>query len=89
MTRRGRGRCVGRRVDRSKGIWRYTLGNHLRQRTPSLARRSSSSDADGLFADQISPYAPTWGLSASFEGIKKSSPPCIHALGCPASHLRS
>ena len=37
-----------------------------------------------LFADQIAQYPPDQVLIGVVDGVKKSSPPCIHVLGCPA-----
>jgi ABC-type dipeptide/oligopeptide/nickel transport system permease subunit len=70
----------------SKGIWRDTLGNILRQRNAIVGLTILAFLAlTALFADQISTYPPDQVLLGNVEGIKKSSPPCIHILGCPAS----
>jgi ABC-type dipeptide/oligopeptide/nickel transport system permease subunit len=69
----------------SKGIWRDTLGNILRQRNALVGLTILLFLLlTALFADQISHYPPNQVLLGVVEGVKKSSPPCIHALGCPA-----
>jgi ABC-type dipeptide/oligopeptide/nickel transport system permease subunit len=69
----------------SKGIWRDTLGNILRQRNAIVGLTILLFLLlTALFADQISRYPPNQVLLGVVEGVKKSSPPCIHALGCPA-----
>ena len=70
----------------SKGIWRDTLGNILRQRNAIVGLSILIFlTLTAVFADQISTYEPNQVLLGTVDGIKKSSPPCIHALGCPAS----
>jgi peptide/nickel transport system permease protein len=69
----------------SKGIWRDTLGNILRQRNAIVGLTILVFlTLTAVFADQISTYEPNQVLFG-VEGVKKSSPPCIHALGCPVS----
>jgi peptide/nickel transport system permease protein len=69
----------------TRGIWRDTLGNILRQRNAIVGLTILLFLLlIALFADQISRYPPNQVLLGVVEGVKKSSPPCIHALGCPA-----
>src|SRR5258705_5275578 len=77
---------LGGTASSSKGIWRDTLGNVLRQRNAIVGITILVFlMLTALFADQISTYEPNQVLLGVVDGIKKSSPPCIHALGCPAS----
>ncbi|HXI80885.1 MAG TPA: ABC transporter permease [Verrucomicrobiae bacterium] len=70
----------------SKGIWRDTLGNILRQRNAIVGLTILSFLLlTALFADQISTYPPNQVLLGVVDGVKKSSAPCIHVLGCPTS----
>jgi peptide/nickel transport system permease protein len=70
----------------SKGIWRDTLGNILRQRNAIVGLTILSFLLlTAAFADQISTYKPDQPLFGVVEGVKKSSAPCIHLLGCPTS----
>jgi peptide/nickel transport system permease protein len=70
----------------SKGIWRDTLGNILRQRNAVVGITILVFlMLTALFADQISTYEPNQVLLGVVDGVKKSSAPCIHLLGCPAS----
>ena len=71
---------------RSTGIWRDTLGNILRQRNAIVGLTILSFLLlTALFADQISTYPPNQVLLGVVDGVKKSSAPCIHVLGCPTS----
>ena len=71
---------------RSTGIWRDTLGNILHQRNAVVGIVILGFLLlTALFADQISTYPPDKPLFGIVEGVKKSSAPCIHALGCPAT----
>jgi peptide/nickel transport system permease protein len=70
----------------SRGIWRDTLGNILRQRNAIVGLTILGFlMLTALFADQISTYNPDRPLFGIVDGVKKSSPPCIHILGCPTS----
>src|SRR4051794_10834558 len=70
----------------SKGIWRDTLGNILRQRNAVVGITILVVlMLTALFADQIATYPPNQVLLGVVDGVKKSSAPCIHILGCPAS----
>ena len=70
----------------SKGIWRDTLGNVLRQRNAVVGLTILIFlMLTALFADQISTYPPNQVLLGVVDGVKKSSAPCIHILGCPTS----
>jgi peptide/nickel transport system permease protein len=70
----------------SKGIWRDTLGNILRQRNAIVGLTILSFLLlIAAFADQISTYPPNQVLLGAVDGVKKSSAPCIHLLGCPTS----
>src|SRR5258705_2475028 len=68
------------------GIWRDTVRNILRQRNAvvGLILLAVLLFA-ALFADVLTPYNPDAVLIGVEQGVKKSSPPCIHLLGCPAS----
>jgi peptide/nickel transport system permease protein len=70
----------------SSGIWRDTLRNILRQRNAvvGLILLSILLFA-AVFADVLTSYNPDGVLIGVEQGVKKSSPPCIHVLGCPAS----
>ena len=69
----------------SKGIWRDTLGNLFRQRNAIVGVVILGFLLlTAVFADQLATYNPDQPLFGIVEGVKKSSPPCIHALGCPA-----
>ena len=69
----------------SKGIWRDTLANVLRQRNAIVGLTILGFLLlTAIFADQIAAYPPNQVLLGTVENVKKSSPPCIHALGCPA-----
>ncbi|MBA2381626.1 MAG: ABC transporter permease [Chloroflexi bacterium] len=68
----------------SKGIWGDTLGNVLRQRNAIVGLVILIFLLlTAVFADQIAAYPPNQVLLGSVAGVKKSSPPCIHVLGCP------
>lgn len=72
-------------VKGSHGIWRDTLGNILRQRNAIVGLTILGFlMLVALFADQISHYPPNQVLLGVVDGVKKSSAPCIHLLGCPA-----
>ena len=69
----------------SRGIWRDTLGNIARQRNAIVGLTILAILAlTAIFADQLARYDPDRPLFGIVEGVKKSSPPCIHVLGCPA-----
>jgi ABC-type dipeptide/oligopeptide/nickel transport system permease subunit len=68
------------------GLWRDTVRNILRQRNAIVGLTLLSILFFGaLFADVLTPYGPDQVLIGVEQGVKKSSPPCIHLLGCPAS----
>jgi len=70
---------------RAHGIWRDTLGNILRQRNAIVGLTILGFLLlTAVFADQISTYPPDTVLLGVVDGVKKSAPPCIHVLGCPA-----
>jgi peptide/nickel transport system permease protein len=74
---------VGGKV-RTSGIWRDTLGNILRQRNAIVGLTILGFlMLTAVFADQISTYQPDVPLFGIVDGVKKSSAPCIHLLGCP------
>ena len=76
---------VGGKV-RTSGIWRDTLGNILRQRNAIVGLTILGFLLlTALFADQISTHPPDQVLLGVVDGVKKSSPPCIHLLGCPTT----
>ena len=71
---------------RTSGIWRDTLGNILRQRNAIVGLTILGFLLlTALFADQISTHPPDQVLLGVVDGVKKSSPPCIHLLGCPTT----
>jgi len=68
------------------GLWRDTLGNILRQRNAVVGLTILAFFVlVAIFADQISAYEPNKVLIGLEDGITKLQPPCVHALGCPAS----
>jgi peptide/nickel transport system permease protein len=70
---------------RTSGIWRDTIGNILHQRNAVVGLTILGFLLlIAIFADQISTYPPDKVLIGVVEGVKKSSAPCIHLLGCPA-----
>lgn len=71
---------------RQAGIWRETGGNILHQRNAIVGLIILSFLVlTAIFADQISTYQPDDVLIGVVDGVKKSSAPCIHVLGCPAA----
>ena len=69
----------------TKGIWRDTLGNVLRQRNAIVGVAILLFLlGTAVFADQIAAYPPNQVLLGAVDGVKKSSAPCIHLLGCPS-----
>ena len=73
---------VGRR---SGGLWRDTIRNILRQRNAVVGLTLLGIlFFTAIFADVIAPFPPDQVLIGVEQGVKKSSPPCIHLLGCPA-----
>src|SRR6185369_5049783 len=75
---------VGGRPSTSKGIWRDTLGNILRQRNAIVGLTILVFlTLTAVFADQIATHDPEKPLFGIVDKVKKSSAPCIHALGCP------
>ena len=70
---------------RVSGIWRDTGRNILRQRNAVVGLTILLVlTLAAIFADQITTYPPDQVLIGIVEGAKKSSPPCIYVLGCPA-----
>ena len=70
---------------RVSGIWRDTGRNIVHQRNAIVGLTILFFLAlTALFADQLATYGPDDVLIGVVEGAKKSSPPCIHILGCPA-----
>jgi ABC-type dipeptide/oligopeptide/nickel transport system permease subunit len=70
---------------RQVGVWRGTGRNILHQRNAIVGLTILVFlGLCALFADQIAQYPPDQVLIGIVDGAKKSSPPCIHALGCPA-----
>jgi ABC-type dipeptide/oligopeptide/nickel transport system permease subunit len=70
---------------RAGGLLRDTLRNILRQRNAKVGLAILLFlTFVAIFADQISTYGPNDVLNNTVAGAKKSSPPCIHVLGCPA-----
>ena len=68
------------------GIWRDTLRNILRQRNAVVGLILLSILVFGaVFADVLTTNNPDQVLIGIEPGVKKSSPPCIHLLGCPAT----
>src|SRR5438128_2764603 len=65
------------------GLWRDTIGNILRQRNARVGLAILVFLAlAAIFADQLASYGDTDVL---YGQATKSSPPCIHLLGCAAS----
>ncbi len=70
---------------RRVGVWRGTGRNILHQRNALVGLTILVFlGLCALFADQLSSYPPDQVLLGVVDGVKKSSPPCIHVLGCPA-----
>jgi ABC-type dipeptide/oligopeptide/nickel transport system permease subunit len=68
------------------GLWRDTIRNILRQRNAIVGLTLLSILLFGaVFADILTTNNPDQVLIGVEQGVKKSSPPCIHLLGCPAS----
>jgi peptide/nickel transport system permease protein len=75
----------GTRGSRSTGIWRDTLGNLLHQRNAIVGGVVLLFFIfTAIFADVIATHDPNEVL-IGVEGARKLAPPCIHALGCPAT----
>ncbi|HEY7131755.1 MAG TPA: ABC transporter permease [Candidatus Limnocylindrales bacterium] len=71
---------------RASGIWRDTFRNILRQRNAVVGLILLGFLLfTAIFADVIATYPPDQVLIGVEEGVKKSSPPCIHLFGCPES----
>ena len=71
---------------RQSGIWRDTGRNIVHQRNAIVGLTILLFLAlTAVFADQLSSYGPDEVLIGVVDGAKKSSPPCIHLLGCPES----
>ena len=70
---------------RQIGVWRGTGRNILHQRNALVGLTILVFlGLCALFADQLAQYPPDQVLIGVVDGAKKSSPPCIHVLGCPA-----
>jgi peptide/nickel transport system permease protein len=71
---------------RPASLWRDTLGNVLRQRSAIVGLFILTVLVlTAVFAPLIATHDPNQSmLQAHEEGAIKRSPPCIHALGCPA-----
>jgi peptide/nickel transport system permease protein len=68
------------------GIWRDTARNLLRQRNAAVGISILGLLLFvGVFADLIATFPPDQVLIGIEQGVTKSSPPCIHVLGCPAT----
>jgi peptide/nickel transport system permease protein len=68
---------------RPASLWRDTVGNILRQRNAQVGLLILAILVFfAVFADQLSAFAPDDVLLGHEEGIRRLSPPCIHALGC-------
>jgi peptide/nickel transport system permease protein len=75
----------GRSTRASSGIWRDTLGNLLRQRNAVFGGVVLLFFIlVAVFADVIGTHDPNEVL-IGVEGAKQLAPPCIQALGCPAT----
>jgi peptide/nickel transport system permease protein len=86
MTALAEAEVVSGRTRAAHGIWRDTLGNILRQRNAIVGLVILGFlMLTAVFADQISAYPPDQVLLGAVDGVKRSSPPCIHVLGCPAN----
>ena len=71
---------------RVSGIWRDTGRNIVHQRNAIIGMIILTFMLlVAVFADQISSYPPNEVLLGVVPGAAKSSAPCIHLLGCPAS----
>jgi peptide/nickel transport system permease protein len=85
MTLAAEAELVPSRTRATHGIWRDTLGNILRQRNAIVGLAILGFlMLTAVLADQISTYPPDEVLLGVVDGVKKSSAPCIHVLGCPA-----
>jgi peptide/nickel transport system permease protein len=85
MTLAAEAELVPGRPRATHGIWRDTLGNILRQRNAIVGLAILGFlMLTAVLADQISTYPPDEVLLGVVDGVKKSSAPCIHVLGCPA-----
>jgi peptide/nickel transport system permease protein len=85
MTLAAEAELVPGRTRATHGIWRDTLGNILRQRNAIVGLAILGFlMLTAVLADQISTYPPDEVLLGVVDGVKKSSAPCIHVLGCPA-----
>jgi peptide/nickel transport system permease protein len=70
---------------RSTSLWRDTAGNILRQRSAAIGLLILTVLVlTAIFAPLIATHDPNDTLLGEEQGIVKRSPPCIHALGCPA-----
>ena len=74
------------RLARPSNIWRDTLGNILRQRSAVVGLFILTVLVlTAVFAPIIATHDPNASmLQLREQGAIKRSPPCVHALGCPA-----
>ena len=71
---------------RPANLWRDTLGNIFRQRSAIIgAIILAILVMTAIFAPVIATHNPNQQLLGREQGIIKRSPPCVHALGCPAT----
>jgi peptide/nickel transport system permease protein len=70
----------------ASGVLRDTFRNALRQRNALVGMAILGFLLlVAVFADQLSGSTPDQVLIGIEQGVTKSSPPCIHLLGCPAA----
>jgi ABC-type dipeptide/oligopeptide/nickel transport system permease subunit len=76
-------------TQKSTGLWRDTFRNVLRQRNAQVGLGILVFFAAvALAAPLLTPWDPERSLlDQGQRGVKALSPPCIHALGCPADQL--
>ena len=73
---------------RPASLWRDTIANILRQRNAQMGLIILAILVFfAVFADQLAAFAPDDVLLGHEEGIRRLSPPCIHALGCAPTQV--
>jgi peptide/nickel transport system permease protein len=73
---------------RPASLWRDTVGNILRQRNAQVGLLILAILVFfAVFADQLTAFAPDDVLLGHEEGIRRLSPPCVHALGCAPTQV--
>jgi peptide/nickel transport system permease protein len=73
---------------RPASLWRDTIANILRQRNAQIGLVILGILVFfAVFADQLAAFAPDDVLLGHEEGIRRLTPPCIHALGCPGTQV--